>query len=162
MPTIERNFNGTVYRVTVKEEERRMRMVEGEEESTLQEPRVTEVPQEETGLGGASSGLEESTVKVISLEVKVGQERGVLLQRWQQEGGEVNKVWIFKWQWHAKDATTTKTKNKQKHNSKVRYTKEGQGGVAAAEVKAFISICIFNVNTIPIITILNTLSISQV
>ena len=96
MTTIGRNFNGTVYRVTVKEEERRMRMVEGEEESTLQEPRVTEVPQEETGLGGASSGLEESTVKVISLEVKVGQERGVLLQRWQQEGGEVNKVWIFK------------------------------------------------------------------
>ena len=101
MTTIERNFNGTVYRVTVKEEERRMRMVEGEEESTLQEPRVTEVPQEETGLGGASSGLEESTVKVISLEVKVGLERGVLLQRWHQEGEEgqqlqVNKVYIIR------------------------------------------------------------------
>ena len=89
MTTIERNFNGTVYRVTVKEEERRMRMVEGEEDL------------EETGLGGPSRELEESTVKVISLEVKVGQERGVLLQRWHQEGGEgqqpeVNKVWIFK------------------------------------------------------------------
>ena len=51
-------------------------------------------------------------------------------------------------------------------NSKVRYTKEGQGGVAAAEVKAFISIYIFNVNTIttiPIInTILNIFSISHV
>ena len=78
MTTIERNFNGTVYRVTVKEEERRMRMVMGEEDSTLQEQRVT----------GSDGGLEESTVKVISLEVKVGQERGVLLQRWQQEGGD--------------------------------------------------------------------------
>ena len=98
MTTIERNFNGTVYRVTVKEEERRMRMVEGEEESTLQEPRAA---LEETGPGGSSSSLEESTVKVISLEVKVGQERGVLLQRWHQEGGEgqqhqVNKVYIIK------------------------------------------------------------------
>ena len=93
MTTIERNFNGTVYRVTVKEEERRMRMVEGEEE-----PRVD---LEETGPGGPSSNLEESTVKVISLEVKVGQERGVLLQRWHQEGGEgqqpeVKNAWIFK------------------------------------------------------------------
>ena len=88
MTTIERNFNGTVYRVTVKEEERRMRMVE-------------EMGLEETGPGGPSSNLEESTVKVISLEVKVGQERGVLLQRWHQEGGEgqqhqVNNDWIFK------------------------------------------------------------------
>ena len=94
MTTIERNFNGTVYRVTVKEEERRMRMVEGE-----MEPRVG--LEETGGPGGPSSHLEESTVKVISLEVKVGQERGVLLQRWHQEGGEgqqpeVNKVWIFK------------------------------------------------------------------
>ena len=81
MTSIERNFNGTVYRVTVKEEERRMRM----EDSTLQEPRVLE----ETGsAGGPLSGQEESTFKVISLEVKVGQERGVLLQRWQQERGE--------------------------------------------------------------------------
>ena len=98
MTTIERNFNGTVYRVTVKEEERRMRMVEGEEESTLQEPRVAV---EETGPGGSSSNLEESTVKVISLEVKVGLERGVLLQRWHREGGEgqqrqVNKVYIIR------------------------------------------------------------------
>ena len=95
MTTIERNFNGTVYRVTVKEEERRMRMVEGGEE-----PRGR-MGLEETGLGGPSRELEESTVKVISLEVKVGQERGVLLQRWHHEGGEgqqpeVNKVWIFK------------------------------------------------------------------
>ena len=81
MTSIERNFNGTVYRVTVKEEERRMRM----EDSTLQEPRVLE----ETGsAGGPLSGQEESTFKVISLEVKVGQERGVLLQRWEQDGGE--------------------------------------------------------------------------
>ena len=94
MTTIERNFNGTVYRVTVKEEERRMAM---EEDSTLQA--LEEAGS--AGAGGPSSGLEESSVKVISLEVKVGQERGVLLQRWHHEGGEgqqpeVNKVWIFK------------------------------------------------------------------
>ena len=91
MTTIERNFNGTAYRVTVKEEERRMAM---EEDSTLQA--LEEAGS--AGAGGPSSGLEESTVKVISLEVKVGrpsintllpgQERGVLLQRWQQEGGD--------------------------------------------------------------------------
>ena len=81
MTTIERNFNGTVYQVTVKEEERRMRMVEGEEESRVEET---------AGPGGVSSGTEESTVKVISLEVKVGQGRGVLLQRWQLDGGQVN------------------------------------------------------------------------
>ena len=86
MTTIERNFNGTVYQVTVKEEERRMRMVEGEEESTLREPRVEET----AGPGGVASGTDESTVKVISLEVKVGQGRGVLLQRWQLDGGQVN------------------------------------------------------------------------
>ena len=134
MTTIERNFNGTVYRVTVKEEERRMRM----ENSTMQEPRVTELALEETGSAGCPlSGLEESTVKVISLEVKVGQERGVLLQRWQQEGGEgeqqVNKVWIFKG--HC-DNMLAKHKQCQQNNSKVRYTKEGLGGVTAAEVKA--------------------------
>ena len=88
MTTIERNFNGTAYRVTVKEEKRRMAM---EEDSTLQA--LEEAGS--AGAGGPSSGLEESTVKVISLEVKVGrpsintllpgQERGVLLQRWQQE-----------------------------------------------------------------------------
>ena len=79
MTTIERNFNGTVYQVTVKEEERRMRMVEGES-------RVEET----AGPGGVASGTDELTVKVISLEVKVGQGRGVLLQRWQLDGGEVN------------------------------------------------------------------------
>ena len=79
MTSIERNFNGTVYRVTVKEEERRMRM----EDSTLQEAMVLE---ETESTGGPLGGLEEFTV--ISLEVKVGQERGVLLQRWQQDGGE--------------------------------------------------------------------------
>ena len=74
MTTFERNFNGTVYSFTVKEEERKIVMGES---------------------------TEESTVKVISVEVKVatdvGQERGVLLQHWQQEAGEgewhqVNKV----------------------------------------------------------------------
>ena len=83
MTIIERNFNGTVYRVTVMEEER---LVE-EQQPTLEEVRVTEVAAEETG-PGAPSGLEAPIVKVISVEVKVGLERGVLLQRWQQEGGE--------------------------------------------------------------------------
>ena len=56
------------------------------EDSTLQGPWVLE--QTESAVGPLS-GLEESTaVKVISMEVKVGQERGVLLQRWQQDGGE--------------------------------------------------------------------------
>ena len=85
MTIIERNFNGTVYRVTVKEEER---LVE-EEQPTLEQPRVTGA--EETG-PGAPSGLEAPIVKVISVEVKVGLERGVLLQRWQQEGGESQVV----------------------------------------------------------------------
>ena len=66
MTIIERNFNGTVYRVTVKEEER---LVE-EEQPTLEQPRVTEVAAEETG-PGAPSGLEAPIVKV-----KVGLERG--------------------------------------------------------------------------------------
>ena len=91
MTTIERNFNGTVYRVTVKEEER---LVE-EEHPTLEQPRVTEVAAEETGPGAPSargSGLEAPIVKVISVEVKVGLERGVLLQRWQQEGCESQVV----------------------------------------------------------------------
>ena len=92
MTSIERNFNGVLYRVSVKEEERRMRMVEGEEQAVLQEPRVTEVALEETGPGGPwrrwPSSLEAPRVKVISLEVMVGPSRGVLLQRWHQEGGE--------------------------------------------------------------------------
>ena len=75
MTIIERNFNGTVYRVTVKEEER---LVE-EEQPTLEQPRVTGIAAEETG-PGASSGLEAPIVKVISVEVKVGLERGVLLR----------------------------------------------------------------------------------
>ena len=81
MTIIERNFNGTVYRVTVKEEEH----------PTLEQPRVTGIAAEETG-PGAPSGLEVPIVKVISVEVKVGLERGVLLQRWQQEGGESQVV----------------------------------------------------------------------
>ena len=56
-----------------------------------EQPRVTEVAAEETG-PGAPSGLEAPIVKVISVEVKVGLERGVLLQRWQQEGGESQVV----------------------------------------------------------------------
>ena len=49
MTSIERNFNGVLHQVTVKQEERRMRMVEGEEElAILQEPRVTEISLEET------------------------------------------------------------------------------------------------------------------
>ena len=87
MTIIERNFNGTVYRVTVKEEER---LVE-EEQPTLEQPRVPGVAAEETG-PEAPSGLEAPIVKVISVEVKVGLERGVLLQRWQQEGGESQVV----------------------------------------------------------------------
>ena len=98
MTSIERNFNGTVYRVSVKEEERRMRMIEGEEEAILQDPRVTEVVLEETCPKGhrPNSLVETPRVKVVSLEVMVGpiggplvgQDRGVLLQRWHQEGGE--------------------------------------------------------------------------
>ena len=84
MTIIERNFNGTVYRVTVKEEER---LVE-EEQPTLEQPRVTGIAAEETGPGAPSGPI----VKVISVEVKVGLERGVLLQRWQQEGGESQVV----------------------------------------------------------------------
>ena len=89
MTSIERNFNGTVYRVSVKEEERRMRMIEGEEGAVLQDPRVTEVVLEETcPRGHRPNSLETPMVKVVSLEVMVGQDRGVLLQRWHQEGGE--------------------------------------------------------------------------
>ena len=82
MTIIERNFNGTVYRVTVKEEER---LVE-EEHPTLEQPRGTGIAAEETG-PEAPSGLGAPIV-----EVKVGLERGVLLQRWQQEGGESQVV----------------------------------------------------------------------
>ena len=89
MTSIERNFNGTVYRVSVKEEERRMRMMEDEEQAILQDPRVAEVVLEETcPEGHRPSSLEAPRVKVVSLEVMVGPGRGVLLQRWHQEGGE--------------------------------------------------------------------------
>ena len=87
MTIIERNFNGTVYRVTVEEEER---LVE-EEQLTLEEARETGIAAEETG-PGAPSGLVAPIVKVISVEVKGGLERGVLLQRWHQEGGESQVV----------------------------------------------------------------------
>ena len=72
------------------EVEREGRLVE-EEHPTLEQPRVTGIAAEETG-PGAPSGLEAPIVKVISVEVKVGLERGVLLQRWQQEGGESQVV----------------------------------------------------------------------
>ena len=87
--SIERNFNGILYRVSVKEEERRLRMVEEEEQAILQEPNVTEVSQEETGPGGAwRRWASNEEAARISLEVTVGPDRGVLLQRWHQEGGE--------------------------------------------------------------------------
>ena len=53
MTSIERNFNGTVYRVSLKEEE--------------------------MTIGG-------SPTTILSLELMVDQDRGVLLQRWQEEG----------------------------------------------------------------------------
>ena len=88
MTSIERNFNGVLYRVSVKEEERRMRMIEGEE-ALLQDPRVTEVVLEETcPQGHRANSLETPRVKVVTLEVMVGPDRGVLLQRWHQQGGE--------------------------------------------------------------------------
>ena len=97
MTSIERNFNGTVYRVSVKEEERRMRMMEGEEGAVLQDPRVTEVVLEETcPKGHRPNSLETPMVKVVSLEVMVGQDRGALLQRWHQEGGEGGGAQVLK------------------------------------------------------------------
>ena len=72
--SIERNFNGVLYRVSVKEEEVIGIMVEEGEKVTLQEPRVTEVALEETGPGGPwrrwpSGNLEAPKVKVTTLEV---------------------------------------------------------------------------------------------
>ena len=102
MISIERNFNGTVYRVSVKEEERRMRMMEGEEGAVLQDPRVTEVVLEETcPRGHRPNSLETPMVKVVSLGVMVGQDRalhprGALLQRWHQEGGEGGGAQVVK------------------------------------------------------------------
>ena len=146
MTTIERNFDGTVYSLAVKE--RRMAMGE---DSTLQAPEEAG----SAGAGGPSSGLEESSVKVISLEVKVGQERGVLLQRWQQEGGEEGEEQVNKG--HS-DNMPANHKQGQPDNSKVRFTKEGLGGVTAAEVKASIfifSFCIFNIITFIILSIIH-------
>ena len=53
MTSIERNFNGSVYRLSLKEEE--------------------------MTIGG-------SPTTIVSLELMVDQDRGVLLQRWQEEG----------------------------------------------------------------------------
>ena len=51
--SIEINFNGVLYQVSVKEVEVvGMRMVEGGEQVTLQKPRVTQVALEETGPSG--------------------------------------------------------------------------------------------------------------
>ena len=60
MTTIQRNLNGIIYQVTVKEEERMM-MEEEEEEVVLQEPTVADVGLDETG----PNGLEAPSVKVV-------------------------------------------------------------------------------------------------
>ena len=63
MTSIQRNFNGVIYKVTVKEEEQRGRMVEREEgdEVTLEEPKVTEVEMEATGSAGCAMHRHEGT-----------------------------------------------------------------------------------------------------
>ena len=104
MTTIQRNLNGIIYQLTVKEEERMM--MEEEEGEVAQEPTVADdVGLDETGPTGLEapsvkvmvSSLNETlsnvqykkkTLKVVTLEVKVGEERGVLLQRWQHQGRE--------------------------------------------------------------------------
>ena len=80
-------------------------MEEEEGEVALQEPTVADdVGLDETGPTGLEapsvkvmvSSLNETlsnvqykkTLKVVTLEVKVGEERGVLLQRWQHQGRE--------------------------------------------------------------------------
>ena len=81
-----------------------MMMEEEEGEVALQEPTVADVGLDETGPTGLEapsvkvmvSSLNETlsnvqykkTLKVVTLEVKVGEERGVLLQRWQHQGRE--------------------------------------------------------------------------
>ena len=85
-----------------------MMMEEEGEVVALQEPRVADMGLDETGPTGLEapsvkvmvSSLNETlsnvqyknktkkTLKVVTLEVKVGEERGVLLQRWQQQGRE--------------------------------------------------------------------------
>ena len=79
-------------------------MMEEEEGEVAQEPTVADVGLDETGPTGLEapsvkvmvSSLNETlsnvqykkTLKVVTLEVKVGEERGVLLQRWQHQEGE--------------------------------------------------------------------------
>ena len=60
MTTIQRNLDGTIYQVTVKEEERRV-MEEEQEVVALQEPRVADMGLDETG----PTGLETPSVKVM-------------------------------------------------------------------------------------------------
>ena len=60
MTTIQRNLNGTIYQVTVKEEERMM-MEEEEVEVALQEPTLADVGLDETG----PTGLGAPSVKVM-------------------------------------------------------------------------------------------------
>ena len=102
--SIERNFNGVLYRVSVKEEEVvGMRMVEEGEQVTLQEPRVTEVALEETGPGGPwrrwpGGNLEAPKVKVTTLEVtkllalKQTWRRHCEGDRWSRQGGSPSEV----------------------------------------------------------------------
>lgn len=65
MTSIQRNFNGVIYKVTVKEEEQRRRMAEKEDkeggEVTLEEPKVTEVDTEATGSAGCAMHRNEGT-----------------------------------------------------------------------------------------------------
>ena len=63
MTSIQRNFNGVIYKVTVKEEEQRRGMAEREEgeEVTLEEPKVTEVDTEATGSAGCAMHRHEGT-----------------------------------------------------------------------------------------------------
>ena len=59
MTTIQRNLNGIIYQLTVKEEERMM--MEEEEGEVAQEPTVADVGLDETG----PTGLEAPSVKVM-------------------------------------------------------------------------------------------------
>ena len=65
MTSIQRNFNGVIYKVTVKEEEQRRRMAEKEDkeggEVTLEKPKVTEVDTEANGSAGCAMHRHERT-----------------------------------------------------------------------------------------------------
>ena len=65
MTSIQRNFNGVIYKVTVKEEEQRRRMTEKEDkeggEVTLEKPKVTEVDTEANGSAGCAMHRNEGT-----------------------------------------------------------------------------------------------------